>query len=67
VNLSIMFRSELLVNLSVMFRSEPLVNLSVMFRSECKLFYISNYNVCILCLSCNIKRSKTTAKVYENS
>jgi hypothetical protein len=62
VNLSVIFRSEPLVNLSVMFRSEPLVSLSVMFRSECKLFYISNYNVCILCLSCNIKRSKNNCQ-----
>ena len=29
--------------------------------------FIFNDNVCILCLSCNIKKSKTTAKFSDNS
>jgi hypothetical protein len=31
------------------------------------IFFIFNDSVRILCLSCNIKRSKTTAKLSENS
>jgi hypothetical protein len=32
-----------------------------------QIYFIFNYNVHILCLSCSIKRSKATAKLSENS
>jgi hypothetical protein len=43
------------------------VRFSGLFPSKCKLIFIFTKNVRILCLSCNVKKSKTTAKLSENS
>ena len=45
-----------------------LASLSV-FRHECKLiwYWTTMYRLLIFCLSCNIKKSKTPAKLSENN
>ena len=49
-------------------KSKPLAIFSNLFRSECKLIlYLKKIYVYFLCLSCNIKKSKATAKLSENS